>query len=251
MTHLIDSALDQGVLTLTLANGVAHPLSLAMIQALHDHLRAAALNPDIRVIILHGPGRIFCAGHDLKEIASHRNDPDQGRAYVTELFEKCSAMMQDITNAPQPVIALVEGIATAGGLQLVGACDLAFASPDARFCLPGVNNGGFCTTPAVSVSRNLSRKHIMEMALSGEVFDATWARENGLINRVLPEDELVDFTTEFSRKLATRNPRAIRDGKRALNQHLHLPLDQAYDLATQVMIGHFMDPQRIETEPHR
>lgn len=251
MSQLIQSDLNEGVLTLTLGNGVAHPLSLAMIAELHDHLRNAANNPDARVIILHGPGKIFCAGHDLKEIAAHRTDPDQGRAYLTELFETCGAMMQDITNAPQPVIAVVEGIATAGGLQLVAACDLAYASENATFCLPGVNNGGFCTTPAVAVSRNLSRKHIMELALSGDAFGARWAQENGLINRILPADELLDFTMTFARTLATRNSRAIAQGKQALYQHMTLPLDQAYDMATRVMIGHFMDPARIAKEKSR
>lgn len=251
MTALIDSRLEAGVLTLTLQNGVAHPLSLAMIAALHDALRAAADDPQTRVIVLHGPGRIFCAGHDLKEIAAHRSDPDQGKAYLTELFEKCSAMMQAITDAPQPVIAVVEGIATAGGLQLVAACDLAYATPAARFCLPGVNNGGFCTTPAVAVSRNLSRKQIMELALSGEAFGADWALQSGLINRILPDDQILDYTSEFARRLATRNGTALAQGKRTLYAHLHLPLDQAYAMATEVMIGHFMDPARIKAEKLR
>lgn len=251
MTALIDSRLEAGVLTLTLQNGVAHPLSLAMIEALHDALRAAADDPQTRVIVLHGPGRIFCAGHDLKEIAAHRSDPDRGKAYLTELFEKCSAMMQAITDAPQPVIAVVEGMATAGGLQLVAACDLAYATPAARFCLPGVNNGGFCTTPAVAVSRNLTRKQIMELALSGEAFGADWALQNGLINRILPDDQILDFTSEFARRLATRNSTALAQGKRTLYAHLHLPLDQAYAMATEIMIGHFMDPARIKAEKLR
>lgn len=251
MTALIDSRLEAGVLTLTLQNGVAHPLSLAMIETLHDALRNTAGDPQTRVIVIHGPGRIFCAGHDLKEIAAHRADPDQGRAYLTELFEKCSAMMQAITDAPQPVIAVVEGMATAGGLQLVAACDLAYATPATRFCLPGVNNGGFCTTPAVAVSRNLSRKHVMELALSGEAFDADWALQTGLINRILPTDQILDYTSEFARKLATRNSNALAQGKRTLYAHLHLPQHQAYAMATEVMIGHFMDPYRIEAEKRR
>ena len=248
---LIHAELSDKVLKLTLGAGVAHALSLAVIEELHTHIRNAATDPEVNVIVIHGPGKIFCAGHDLKEIAAHRADADDGLAYLTDLFEKCGAMMQDITNSPKPTIALVEGIATAGGLQLVAACDLAYASEAATFCLPGVNNGGFCTTPAVAVSRNMSRKHIMELALSGTPFDAQWALSTGVINRILPADQVIDFTMDYARTLATRHNKAIADGKRALYTHLELPLDQAYDLATKVMIGHFMDPFRIQAEKSR
>ncbi len=248
---LMQAELANKVLTLTLGNGVAHPLSLSMIAELHNHVRDAATNPQVNVIVIHGPGKIFCAGHDLKEIATHRADPDNGLAYLTELFTACGDMMQAITNSPKPTIALVEGIATAGGLQLVAACDLAFASASATFCLPGVNNGGFCTTPAVAVSRSVSRKYVMEMALSGEVFDAEWAVSAGLVNRRLPDTDIIEFTSNFARTLASRHATAIADGKAALLAHLDLPLDRAYDLATKVMIGHFMDPFRIEEEQKR
>lgn len=256
MTHLstpplVGATLTDKVLTLTLGGGVAHPLSLAMIAALHDAIRAAAADPQVNVIVLHGPGKIFCAGHDLKEIAAHRQDPDQGLAYLTELFEKCGAMMQGITHSPKPVIALIEGIATAGGLQLVAACDLAYAADSATFCLPGVRNGGFCSTPAVAASRNMHRKHIMELALSGDSFDTGWALNTGLINRALPPHEVIEYTMNFARTLASRHPTAIAAGKQALYTHLDLPLDQAYDLATRTMIGHFMDPVRLSREPHR
>lgn len=251
MADSIIANLNQHVLTLTLGGGVAHPLSLRMIEDLHQAIRDAQTNPEAHVIVIHGPGRIFCAGHDLKEIDAHRSDPDQGRAYLTHLFEACGALMQDITNARQPTIALVEGIATAGGLQLVAACDLAYAAPQARFCLPGVQNGGFCTTPAVAVSRNLSRKHLMELALAGTPFDAEWALSAGLINRILPEDQLIDFTLKFANQIAQNNPRAIARGKETLYAHLHLPLDQAYAMATGVMVEHFMDPHRISKDADR
>ena len=243
--------LDSNVLTLTLGNGVAHPLSLAMITELHQDLTAPGTDPQVHVIVIHGPGKIFCAGHDLKEIAAHRADADQGLAYLTELFEKCGDMMQELTHSPKPTIALAEGIATAGGLQLLAACDLAYATPNATFCLPGVNNGGFCTTPAVAVSRTISRKHMMELALSGDAFDAEWARTTGLINRILPANQAFDFTLNFARKLATRHPQAIADGKAALYAHLEMPLDQAYELATRAMVSHFMDPARIARENKR
>lgn len=242
---LVLTDLTEGVLTLTLQAGKAHPLSLSMIHALHDQIREARESDAVNAIVIHGPGTIFCAGHDLKEIAKHRRDDDQGLSYLTRLFNDCGAMMLDLTNCPKPSIALIEGIATAGGLQLVAACDLAFATPNSRYCLPGVNNGGFCTTPAVAVSRNLSRKHIMELALSGEAMDAQWALSAGLINRIIPQDEIVTYTMDFARTLAGRHAPAIASGKAMLYRHLELPLEQAYAEATEVMIGHFMDPFRL------
>ena len=154
---LVTTTLEDGVATVTLGGGKAHPLSSAMIGALHAAITSANENPDARVIVIDGPGHIFCAGHDLKEIARHRTDADDGLAYLQRLFDDCAAMMQAVTYSATPTIAMVDGIATAAGLQLVAACDLAFASHNATFCLPGVNNGGFCTTPAVAVSRAVSR----------------------------------------------------------------------------------------------
>ena len=148
---LVGVARDGLVRVVTLGGGKAHVLSLDMIRALHAAIDA---EDDTTVIVLRAPGHIFCAGHDLKEIARHRADADDGRAYLEELFRACGAMMQAVTFSPRPVLAVVEGIATAGGLQLVAACDLAFATPSATFCLPGVVNGGFCTTPAVAAPGN-------------------------------------------------------------------------------------------------
>lgn len=245
---LIEARNDCNVRFLRLGKAPAHPLSRAMIIDLHAHIREAASDPQVNVIVLEGPGQIFCAGHDLKEIARHRDDPDQGLAYLRALFTECGAMMLDLALCPKPTIAMVEGIATAGGLQLAASCDLIFASDRATFCLPGVRNGGFCTTPAVAVSRNLSRKQVMEMTLSGEAFDSAWALNAGLINRIYPSELLADATMAFARTLATRHPKAIADGKQMLYRQLELPLDQAYAEATEVMIGHFMDPVRIAQE---
>lgn len=245
---LVEETSAEGVLTLTLGAPPAHPLSRAMIGALQDALRRAAADDAVRVILLHGPGRIFCAGHDLKEIARHRADADLGRAYLEDLFRACAAMMQALTHSPKPVIAVVEGLATAAGLQLVAACDLAFVAPSATFCLPGVRNGGFCTTPAVTVGRNLARKHIMEMTLSGEVFDADWALRAGLVNRVIPSERLMDEAMAFARTLAARHAPAVALGKQTLLCQLEMPEAEAYDAATRVMIEHFMDPARIAEE---
>ncbi len=245
---LVSSDLDNGVLTITLGNGRAHPLSAPMITALHKAVDAASSNEAARVIVIHGPGHIFCAGHDLKEIARHRSDPDNGEAYLRDLFNACAAMMQAVTNAPKPTIARVEGIATAAGLQLVTACDLAFASDTATFCLPGVLNGGFCTTPAVTVSRTVGRKHLMELLLSGTPKDAAWALRTGLINEILPGDEIAPHVATFAQTLATRNPGPIAAGKACTYAHLDMDIASAYDHATETMIGHFMDPDRIAYE---
>jgi enoyl-CoA hydratase/carnithine racemase len=237
-----------GVATLTLGGGVAHALSLGMIKALHGLLDDLASDPSARVVLLSGPGHIFCAGHDLKEIARHRADADQGHAYLTELFDACAGMMIALATFPKPTIAMVDGIATAAGLQLVASCDLAFASPRATVCLPGVTNGGFCTTPAVAVSRSVGPKHLMDLTLSGTPKSADWAMAAGLFNRVIASETLTAETLAFATTLATRNPGPIAAGKAALQQHRDLSLRDAYALATPVMIDHFMDPGRLAIE---
>lgn len=247
-TEYLDETLDAGVLKIELKSGVAHPLSRGMIRALHKSITKAAEDDRIGVIVIHGPGRIFCAGHDLKEIASHRSEEDHGRSYLTILFNECGDMMQAIANSPKPTIALVEGLATAGGLQLVASCDLAFASEQASVCLPGVSMGGFCTTPAVAVARNLPRKAMMDLALSSETFDAEWAKQAGLFSRVINAENVVAETMEFAKTLATRNMQAVSLGKQTLLRQVEMPLDQAYSYATGVMIEHFMDPAQIENE---
>ncbi len=243
--ELLTRTLENGVLTLTLGAAPAHALSRAMIAALHDALTEAAADPDATTILLHGPGRIFCAGHDMKEIARHRADPDQGRAYLHDLLTACSAMMQTLASSPKPTIAVVEGLATAGGLQLAASCDLIFASPEAAVCVPGVNNGGFCTTPAVAVGRSLPRKPLMELSLSGETYDAQWAHHHGLFNRLIPADTLLTEARRFAETLATRHAPAIAAGKATLQEQLDLPLAEAYSLATDTMLDHFLVPIRI------
>ena len=232
----------EGVLTLTLENGVAHPLSLGMIRALHSALAGAQDDPETRVILIHGPGRIFCAGHDLKEIAAHRADADDGRAYVTELFTECAALMQALAQSRKPTVARVEGLATAAGLQLVAACDMAFASDTARFCLPGIRRGGFCTTPSVAVARATHRKALMALALTGEEKSADWALQKGIVTEVLSEADLPARVAEITQTLASRFSAISEAGLAATRAQMALPLDQAYAIATEAMIGHFMDP---------
>lgn len=246
--NLVDEVLSCGVLWLKLGMAPAHALSRAMIEALDGALERATHNKDVRVVILHGEGRIFCAGHDLKEIRRHREDADQGRAYLETLFEACGRMMLRLAGMPQPTIAVLDGMATAGGLQLMASCDLAFAGENARFCLPGVSNGGFCTTPAVAVSRKLSYGHLMELALSGEDVDADWALRTGLVNRVYPADRLEEEVQAFAAELAARHAPAVVLGKATTQAQMALPLKEAYATATPAMVEHFMDPHRIEKE---
>ncbi|WP_088624295.1 enoyl-CoA hydratase-related protein [Oceanicola sp. 22II-s10i] len=243
---LVATSLEDGLFTITLGNGKAHPLSMAMIRAVHSAVDTARADDAARVILLHGPGPIFCAGHDLKEINRHADDPDQGVAFLGELFDACADMMLSMATSPKPVIALIEGIATAAGCQLAATAHLAFASDAARFQLPGVNNGGFCTTPSVGVSRSVSRKHLMELALSGEMLNTDWALRAGLVNRVYPADRVVEEATTFARTLAGRNPGPIQRGIETINAHQPMGLEDAYGMARDVMISHFQDPYRRE-----
>ena len=248
---LLTATQASGVLTLTLGNGRAHALSLALIDALHQAVRAAATDPEVRVIVIDGPGTIFCAGHDLKEIDRHRSDADGGAAYLTRLFEACAQLMIALSQSPKPTLARVAGIATAAGLQLVAACDLAYASEEARFCLPGVRNGGFCTTPAVAVSRAVGRKALMDLLLNGENRDAAWALRSGLLTDVVPAADLLARTEAVALRLAARNPRAITAGKTTTLAQQSEDLSTAYAMATPTMIGHFLDPERRAFENTR
>lgn len=239
-------SLEAGVLTLTLGHGPAHALSRGAIRDLHAALDTAAVNAEVRAVIVHGPGRIFCAGHDLKEIARHRADVDHGLAYLSDLFEACSAMMVALAQMPQPTIAVADGIATAAGLQLLASCSMAVVGPQAQVCLPGVRNGGFCTTPAVAVSRVVGPRALADLALTGENRDADWALRVGLVNQIA-DDPLV-AAQSLANAMAGRNAPTLQAGWRAARAQAALPLAQAYALATPVMIGHFMDPGRLQAE---
>lgn len=243
---LVGQTLEGGVLTLTLGAAPAHPLSRAMIDALDAALARAAADAEVRAVLIHGAGRIFCAGHDLKEMARHRGDADGGTAFLTQLFEACSAMMLRLARLPKPTIAASTGLATAAGLQLMASCDMAVAGPASTFCLPGVKNGGFCTTPAVPVSRMIGQKALMELMLTGEALDADWALRTGLITRIAA-DPLAEAQA-LGQTLATRNPGPIAAGKAALHAHLETSLEDAYAIATPVMVGHFLDEGRLKAE---
>lgn len=212
-----------------------NPLSSAMLAALGDALAEAVADEAVRVLILAGAGPVFSAGHDLAEMRAHRNDADGGRGFFRKLMESCSALMQAIVAAPIPVIAEVRGVATAAGCQLVAACDLAIAEEGARFATPGVNNGLFCSTPMVALSRAVPRKRALEMLLTGEFTPASEALAMGLVNRVVAEAALTQAAMDLAQRIAGKSGQAISFGKRLFQQQLDLDLAQAYAVASETM----------------
>ncbi len=215
-------------------------LSEALLMALAGALREIANETKIRAVILAANGPAFCAGHDLKELTVHRQEADHGRGYFRHIMTMCSAMMQQIVNLPQPVIAAVQGVASAAGCQLVASCDLAVASSTARFATPGVDIGLFCSTPMVALSRNVARKDAMEMLLTGELVSAEHAATIGLINRVVAPGEERNTAMALARKIASKSAQAVGIGKQAFYRQAELPLAEAYRYASEVMTDNMM-----------
>lgn len=221
-------------------------LSREMIAALRAALAGIAADDSVRVVILAGAGKAFCAGHDLRQMQASRSDPDGGRAAYQALFTDCAAMMQDIAALPQPVIAEVHGIATAAGCQLVATCDLAVAAEATRFGVNGVNIGLFCSTPMVALTRVVPPKAAFEMLATGEFIDAARARDLGLVNRVVPADRLADETMALAQAIAAKLPAAMRIGKRAFQAQRGLSTADAYLAAGAVMCENMMLPETDE-----
>lgn len=233
---------DQGAVARLTLN---HPeklnaLSDAMLAALQDQFDSLAQDPSIRVVILAGAGKAFCAGHDLKEMTQGRQAADGGRAYFADLFARCARVMTAIRTLPQPVIAQPHGIATAAGCQLVASCDLAIAATGTRFGVNGVNIGLFCSTPMVALSRNIPRKQAFEMLTTGDFIDTDRAQALGLINRAVDPDRLEAETDALAARIAAKLGAAVRIGKRAFYDQLEMPLDQAYAHTGDVMVENMM-----------
>jgi len=227
---------SEGVATLTLSRGAQrNSLSEGMMAALTATLADLAADAGVRAVVLAAEGPVFSAGHDLKEIQSHRGDADRGRAYFEDVLKRCATLMTAIVRLPQPVIAAVEGMATAAGCQLVASCDLAVAGNQARFCTPGVNIGLFCHTPMVALSRNLSRKHALEMLLLGEWTEADDALRMGLVNRVVPAGEALAQAQSLARRIAEKSQVPVKLGKAAFYAQAEMGLDDAYAYASRVM----------------
>lgn len=220
-----------GIATLTLNRGERmNPLSTAMLAALQGELDRLSKDTDIRVVVLAGAGKHFCAGHDLREMRAHSD-----KSWQKGLFEQCSEVMLSLVRLPQPVIARVQGVAVAAGCQLVSKCDLAVASELAQFALPGIKSGIFCTTPGVGVVRNLSRKHALEMLFTGEAIDAKTALAWGLVNRVAPPAELDAEADKLARKILAHSGAVVGLGKRFFYEQVEKGLADAYALASEGM----------------
>ena len=233
---------EDDVVTLTLNRGEKfNPLSEEMLAALQSEIDKLAADKTARVVVLAASGKAFCAGHDLKQM---RASPSA--TYYKKLFDQCSKLMLSIQQLPQPVIARVQGIATAAGCQLVAMCDLAVASTEAKFAVSGVNYGLFCSTPSVGLSRNVSRKQAMEMLLTGEFIDAETACERGLVNRVVPEAQLDQEIAALTSSILAKPAVAISMGKQLFYRQLEMGTAAAYQLAGETMACNMMDEAALE-----
>lgn len=231
-----------GVRTVTLARGDRfNPLSTGMLEALEAQLDAAAADPAVRVVVIAGEGRAFCAGHDLVEMRAHID-----AAWQRSLFDRCARVMLKLTRIPQPVIARVHGAAAAAGCQLVSMCDLAIAADHAKFGLSGINAGIFCSTPAVGVARNIPRKRALELLFTGDMIDAATAAAWGLVNRVVPAAELDAAVGALADKIAGKSPAALALGKRAFYEQAEQGLAGAYAIASETMACNMIDPDATE-----
>jgi len=236
------AATDNGVCTLTLNRGERfNALSLDMLAALDAALDTVAGDTKARVVVLAAAGKAFCAGHDLKEMRAHI-DGDWQRG----LFEACSQVMLKLTRLPQPVIARVHGAAAAAGCQLVSMCDLAVAADTAKFGLSGINAGIFCSTPAVGVARNISRKRAMELLLTGELIDAATALDWGLVNRVVPLAEIDESVRQLTDTIAAKSPAVVALGKRAFYEQIEQRMTDAYAVTGETMACNMLDPDAAE-----
>jgi len=242
---VLSSCDTDGILRLTLnAPGTRNALSEAMMTSLATALAQAADNQAVRVIVIAANGPVFCAGHNLKEIAAARAAPenagDRGRSYFTRILTQCSQLMASIPAHPKPVIAEVAGTATAAGCQLVASCDLAVAAEGAHFATPGVHIGLFCSTPMVALSRNVAAKHAMEMLLTGDPCSASRAAEIGIVNRAVPASELSDTVMEMARRIASKSTATVGFGKPAFYRQAEHSLVEAYEYAAAVMVDNML-----------
>jgi enoyl-CoA hydratase/carnithine racemase len=215
-------------------------LSEAMLEALSDALTAIAHDRTVRIVILAATGPVFSAGHDLKELNAHRRDEDRGRSYFKHIIGLCSSMMQQVVTLPQPLVAAVQGTATAAGCQLVASCDLAIASRTAKFATPGVNIGLFCSTPMVALSRNVSRKAAMEMLLTGEMISAEHAERIGLVNHVVAPGHERAEALKLAEKIGGKSMLTVKIGKEAFYRQAEMPLAEAYKYASEVMVENML-----------
>ncbi|MEX0305566.1 MAG: enoyl-CoA hydratase [Leisingera sp.] len=221
-------------------------LSDEMLAALQEQIDALREDSSIKVVILSGTGKGFCAGHDIKQMTAGRAAEDGGKAYFQDLFARCTSVMTGLQSLPQPVIAQVHGIATAAGCQLVASCDLAVAADGTKFGVNGVNIGLFCSTPMVALSRNIPRKQAFELLTTGEFIDAARAVGLGLANRAVPFENLEAETIKLAETIASKLGSAVKIGKQAFYEQLQMPIDQAYAYTSGVIVENLMYRDTIE-----
>jgi enoyl-CoA hydratase/carnithine racemase len=239
-TLLLRESVDTtAVLTLNRPDA-RNSLSEALLRAFEAELTAIAADASVRAVVITANGPAFSAGHDLKELSARRSDPDRGRSYFAHIMALCSAVMQQIVRLPQPVIAAVQGTATAAGCQLVASCDLAVASSAARFATPGVNIGLFCSTPMVALSRNVPAKHAMEMLLTGDAISAEEAARIGLVNHVVAPGTEREAALALAHRIAAKSRHVVTIGKQAFYRQIDMDLARAYDYAAEVMVENMM-----------
>ena len=227
---------EKGILRLTLDDqNNKNALSEFMMQELINAIDNASLDNSIKVVVIAAKGNVFCSGHNLKEITDARSKDDEGASYFMSLFKLCSSLMQLIVNCPKPVIAEVNGIATAAGCQLVASCDLAISSSDASFATPGVNIGLFCSTPMVALSRNVNKKDAMKMLLTGDMVDAPEAKRISLINDHVPCDQLTDSVMKLAKKISKKSQKTLQTGKEGFYKQYEMSLSDAYEYTSKVM----------------
>jgi enoyl-CoA hydratase/carnithine racemase len=245
--HVLLRDTHGSIAVLTLNRPAArNALSEELIAALHAEIDAVSADSSVRAAVIAANGTAFSAGHDLKQLTARRSDADGGHAYFRQIMTACSAMMQAIVHCPKPVIAAVNGIATAAGCQLVATCDLAVASADARFATPGVDIGLFCSTPMVALTRNVPRKQAMEILLTGEPVPAERAREIGLINRVVAAGTERAEAIALGERIASKSMHTVRIGKTAFYRQAEMSLADAYAYASEVMTENMMACDAIE-----
>ncbi len=238
----VSYALADGIATLTLNRPTRYnTLTSAVIAALSGHLAAIAESREVRVVIIAATGKAFSTGHDLKEMNANRNE-----AFYRRLLADCSRMMQAIVALPQPVIAQVQGIATAAGCQLVASCDLAVAAQSARFATNGIQNGLYCATPSVALSRVVQRKHALEMLLTGDFIDAARAEEIGLVNRVVDDADLEQTTRNLAGRIADKSQYAVRLGKASFYRQVEQGLDSAYRGTAEELVCNLLASDGVE-----
>ena len=242
MSKIILTDIKDSILYITLNNpSFQNTLSLEVIKTLNEIILSSSKNNEVKVIIIKSVGKIFSAGHNLKEISLHKKDSDKGLKFFTILINSCSNLMLNILNNPKPVIAEVNGIATAAGCQLVASCDLAYASDKAQFATPGVNIGLFCSTPMVALSRVAKNKHTMEMILTGDMIGSKKAKQIGLINNYFDEKSLSNEVNVIAKKITSKSSLTLKIGKKAFYEQSEMNVKDAYHYASKIMIKNMME----------